>query len=56
MLASLHAQPTMEQGPLFIDWEMAEYTNGCEIDLGKVPLKQQGLPHGKSLFQNRKSE
>ncbi|MEC7167778.1 MAG: AIR synthase-related protein [Candidatus Thermoplasmatota archaeon] len=23
--------------------EMAEYTNGCEIDLGKVPLKQQGL-------------
>ena len=23
--------------------EMAEYTNGCEIDLGKVPLKQEGL-------------
>ena len=23
--------------------EMAEYTNGCEIDLAKVPLKQQGL-------------
>ena len=22
---------------------MAEYTNGCEIDLGKVPLKQEGL-------------
>jgi phosphoribosylformylglycinamidine synthase len=23
--------------------EMAEYTNGCEIDLAKVPLKQPGL-------------
>ncbi len=23
--------------------EMAEYTNGCRIDLGKVPLKQEGL-------------
>ena len=23
--------------------EMAEYTNGCKIDLGKVPLKQSGL-------------
>jgi phosphoribosylformylglycinamidine synthase II len=23
--------------------EMAEYTNGCEIDLGAVPLKQAGL-------------
>lgn len=23
--------------------EMAEYTNGCEIDLAKVPLKQAGL-------------
>ena len=23
--------------------EMAEYTNGCEIDLSKVPLKQEGL-------------
>lgn len=23
--------------------EMAEYTNGCQIDLGKVPLKQEGL-------------
>jgi len=23
--------------------EMAEYTNGCKIDLGKVPLKQEGL-------------
>ena len=23
--------------------EMAEYTNGCEIDLGKVPLKKEGL-------------
>jgi phosphoribosylformylglycinamidine synthase len=23
--------------------EMAEYTNGCEIDLEKVPLKQEGL-------------
>ncbi|MDP6870088.1 MAG: AIR synthase-related protein [Candidatus Poseidoniaceae archaeon] len=23
--------------------EMAEYTNGCKIDLGKVPLKQAGL-------------
>ena len=23
--------------------EMAEYTNGCEIDLAKVPLKQEGL-------------
>ena len=23
--------------------EMAEYTNGCKIDLGKVPLKQDGL-------------
>jgi len=23
--------------------EMAEYTNGCEIDLAKVPLKQTGL-------------
>ncbi len=23
--------------------EMAEYTNGCEIDLSKVPLKQPGL-------------
>ena len=23
--------------------EMAEYTNGCEIDLSKVPLKQSGL-------------
>jgi phosphoribosylformylglycinamidine synthase len=22
---------------------MAEYTNGCEIDLAKVPLKQPGL-------------
>ena len=22
---------------------MAEYTNGCEIDLAKVPLKQEGL-------------
>ena len=23
--------------------EMAEYTNGCDIDLSKVPLKQEGL-------------
>lgn len=30
--------------------EMAEYTNGCEIDLGAVPLKQSGLSSWEILI------
>ena len=34
--------------------EMAEYTNGCHINLDKVPLKQPGLSAWKFWYLNLK--